>query len=128
MSKKYKVIASFAYRGDDGKGAKPVIISPGEEVPKLDSNEKDRLLKQGKIAEVSENGEVIPFQTPEDLNSTQIDNLMGKPPAFISSFLTARQSSKFPLSKETLSKVYSLAEQKHLPKVLIEKIEQYLQA
>jgi hypothetical protein len=53
---------------------------------------------------------------------------MGKPPAFISSFLTARQSSKFPLSKETLSKVYSLAEQKHLPKVLIEKIEQYLQA
>ena len=127
MAKKYKIVASFVYRGFDGKSKNSVTIGPGEDVPKLDSNERERLLRMGKIAEVSqETGEVIIHRTPEDLDATQIDNLMRKPPAFIASFLTARQSSKFPLSKETLSKIYSIAEKKHLPAVLIEKIEKYI--
>lgn len=128
IEKKYKVVASFAYRGEDGKNKKSVIISPGEDVPALDPNERERLIRQSKIALLSENGEVIPFQTPEDLQENQIENLLTKSPTFINSFLVSRQSSRFPLSKETLSKMYTIAEQKHLPKAIIEKIEQLLQA
>jgi len=127
MAKKYKVVGSFVYKGIDGKNKKSVTIAPGEDVPKLDSNERERFLRMGKIAEVSqETGEIILHKTPEDLDGTQIDNLMRKPPAFIASFLTARQTSKFPLSKETLSKIYTIAEQKHMPAILIEKVEKYI--
>ena len=129
MAKKFKVVGSFVYRGADGKETDKVFtISPGEDCPKLDSNEKERLLRLGKVAEVSENGEVIIHQNPEDLKDDQIKNLMLKNPAFITSFLFARQSSSFPLSKETLSKMYSLADERKMPKDLIEKLEEFIAA
>lgn len=130
MAKKYKVIASLVYRGPDGKDAKKAVtIGPGEDVPKLDSNERERFLKTGKIAEVSqETGEIIIHKTPEDLKEDQINGLMKKPPRFITSFLTARQSSRFPLSKETLSKIYSIAEAQKRPAELIAKLEQFISA
>ena len=74
--KKYKIMGSFSYRGADGKSNKAVIIAPGEEVPKLDPNERERLLRIGKIAEVSASGEVIEQKNPEDFNDTQITNLI----------------------------------------------------
>ena len=126
MAKKYRVIGSFTYRGEDGHSDKSVIIGPGEEVPKLDANEKERLLRLGRICEVSESGENIVHKNPEDFNETQINNLMKKNPNFIASFLTSRQNSKFPLSKETLSKMYTIAEGKKMPANLLEKIEGFL--
>ncbi len=129
MAKKYKVIASFVYKGSDGKKEKnAVTIGPGEDVPKLDSDVRERLLVTGKIAELSENGEIIIHQNPEDLKGDQIDGLMGKAPRFIASFLTARQSSRFPLSKETLSKIYTIAETKKMPAELITRLEQFIAA
>jgi len=129
MVKQYKVIGSFSYRGPDGKKEKAIVIGPGEDVPKLDSNERERLLRLGKIAEVSqETGEIILHQTPEDLKDDQIDGLMKKHPRFIISFLTARQSSRFPLSKEVLSKIYSIAEAKKMPAELITRLEQFIAA
>ena len=124
------MIASFTYRGPDGTNdKKAVVIGPGEEVPKLDSNEKERLLITGKIAELSqETGEIIIHQTPEDLKDDQITGLMKKPPRFILSFLTARQSSRFPLSKETLSKIYTISETQKRPAELIAKLEQFISA
>ncbi len=128
MAKKYKVVGSFVYRGQDGKDDETVTIGPGEDVPKLDSNENERLLRLGKIAEVSENGEIIIHQNPEDLKEEQIKGLMTKNPRFIVSFLTARQSSRFPLSKETLSKIYSIADNKKMPSELLVKLEQFIAA
>lgn len=126
MANKYKVIGSFTYRGEDGKSNKPIIVAPGEDAPKLDPNERERLLRIGKIAELSESGEIIEHKNPEDFNETQVTNIMKKSPSFIASFLTARQTSRFPLSKQTLSKMYSVAEERKMPKALLDKIEQYL--
>jgi len=52
MAKKSKirVMQSFVYKGKDGllPNKKWITISPGEECPSLDSNEKERLIKDYK--------------------------------------------------------------------------------
>lgn len=127
MEKKYRIIDSFTYRGHDGKDARSIVLAPGEEVPKLDSEERERLLRSGKICEVSKDGENIRYKLLNDLNDDQIENLLKKAHTFIIQYLAGVQGSTRPLSKETLSKMYSLAEEKKLNPTLIKQLEKYLE-
>lgn len=127
MEKKYRIIDSFTYRGPEGKDVRSVVLSPGEEVPKLSSDEKEKLLQTGKICEVSKDGENIRYKLLNDLNDDQIDNLLKKSHIFIMQYLAGVQGSTRPLSKETLSKMYSLAEERKLPPPLIKQLEKYLE-
>ena len=126
--KKYRIIDSFTYRGPDGKSKKTVVLGPGEEVPKLDSDERGRFLRMGKICEVDQYGENIRYTKLNDLNDNQIDNLLKKSVTFITSYLAGVQNSTRPLSKNTLSKMYSVAEQRKAVPALIKLIEKYIEA
>ena len=126
MSKKYRIIDSFTYRGPDGKNKKSVILAPGEEVPKLDSEEREKLLRMGKICEIDQHGANIRYTKLNDLNDDQIDNLLRKSHTFVMQYLAGVQGSTHPLSKDTLAKMYSVAEERKLPPPLIKQIEKYL--
>lgn len=105
MAKKYRILQSFTYRGKDGKGDKAVTLGPGEDVPELDSNERERLLRQEYICEVSENGENIRYKKLIDLDDEQIENLMRK-----AKHLIMIELRKATYSKDTLSKIYAFAD------------------
>jgi len=105
MSKKYRIMQSFTYKGKDGLSKKAITLGPGEDVPELDPNEKARLLKQEIICEVSENGENIRYKKLIDLDDEQIDNLMKKDKNVI--MLELRRVT---YSKDTLSKIYAVAD------------------
>lgn len=127
MAKKYRIIDSFTYRGPDGKSQKSVVLAPGEEVPKLDSDQRESLLRRGKICEVDQYGANIRYKEMHDLTDEQIDGLLKKPHPFIMQYLAGIQGSTRPFSKETLSKLYSLAEQKKLPLPLIKQLEKFIE-
>ena len=105
MSKKYRIMQSFTYKGKDGLSKKAITLGPGEDVPELDPNEKARLLKQEIICEISENGENIRYKKLIDLDDEQIDNLMKKDKNVI--MLELRRVT---YSKDTLSKIYAVAD------------------
>jgi len=105
MAKKYRILQSFTYKGRDGKSVKAITLGPGEEVPELDSNERERLLRLESICEVSENGENIRYKKLIDLDDEQIENLLKKDKHII--MLELRRAS---YSKDTLSKIYAVAD------------------
>jgi len=126
MKKKYRIIDSFTYRGPDGKDKRSVVLAPGEEVPKLDSEERERLLRSGKICEIDQYGANIRYTKLNDLNDDQIENLLKKSHTFVMRYLAGVQGSTHPLSKDTLSKMYSVAEKRKSPPPLIAQIEKFL--
>lgn len=128
MAKKYRVIGSFTYRGPDGKSDKSVVLAPGEEVPKLDSNQREKLLRLEKICEVDLYGANIRYKESHDLTDEQIEKLLRKSPTFVVQYLAGIQGSARPFSRETLSKLYSLAEQKKVPPPLLNQLEKFLEA
>lgn len=124
MTKKYRILQSFFYKGEDGKKDKAIRLGPGEEVPKLNSNERERLLKQETICEVSENGENIRYKKLIDLDDEQIDNLMKKAQQIIFA-----EIKNVMYSKDTLSKIYAIADREKFSwsankKILLDLIEQ----
>ncbi len=119
MSKKYRIIQSFFYRGKDGKSKNAIRLGPGEECPELDPNERVRLLKEERICEVSAEGENIRYKKLLDLSEEQIDNLLAKPRPFI-----MNEIKNVMYSKDTLSKMYAKADTLKLGAPLLELIEQ----
>ncbi len=119
MSKKYRIIQGFFYKGKDGKSKQPIRLGPGEDCPELDSNERDRLLREERICEVSDSGENIRYKKLLDLGEEQIDNLLRKPRNFI-----INEIKNVMYSKDTLSKIYAKADQLKLGAPLLEVIEQ----
>lgn len=122
--KKYRILQSFFYRGKDGKDKKSIRLGPGEEMPELDSTERQRLLKREIICEVSENGENIRYKKLIDLDDEQINNLMKKPQQIIFA-----EIKNVIYSKDTLSKIYAIADREKFSwsankKALLDLIEQ----
>ena len=110
--KKYMILESFTYRGSDGRLplAKRVIIGPGEQLPKLDSNELERLLHEGRIAEVDLYGEAIPNKRLESMNAEKIDKMFsGKAEVAIIRIVEATN-----FDKDTLCRVLVFCEQNKL--------------
>ena len=118
MAKRYRIIQSFVYKGKDGKAKQAVRIGPGEECPELEASERERLLKEERICEVSANGENIRYAKLLDLDDDQIDNLVKKPGRFIMS-----EIQNVMYSKDTLSKIYAKADQMKLGKPLLDLLE-----
>lgn len=120
MSKdEYKVIASFYYRGEEGKDEESVIIAPGENVPKLSKDIINTLLLQQKIAKISEvDGTIIKHNRLEDLSDKQIKTLLSKSDVFIRGQLKNRY-----FSNDTLSKIYTQAEKMKLNETTLRMIE-----
>ena len=117
--RKYKVIGSFYYHGPNGKDPQGVIIAPGEEVPKLDSEQMEKLLMQQRIAEISDkDGEIIKYKKLEDLTDEEIRNFVSKNYNFVSIQLRTRY-----FSNETLSRIYSQAEEMKVHKSVLQLIE-----
>ena len=104
------------------------MLGRGEEATKLDSEQLEKLLRLGKICEVDLHGENIEHKEANNLSDSQIDNLLGKPFTFVMSYLANLQNSTRPLSMDTLSRMYSLADQKKLPPPLLKQLEKFLGA
>jgi hypothetical protein len=112
MAKKYRIISGFTYKGEDGKAKqeKWVRIGPGEEVPKLNSDELNKFISQEKIAEISaETGEVIQTKKVTTLNDIEMERFIRKSTP---SILAALQTDEF--SIETLGKMIIIAEREKL--------------
>lgn len=118
MSKKYKIIQSFDYRGKDGKAKTAIRLGPGEDCPELEPNERSRLLMEERISEVSAEGELIRYKKLMDLTDDQIDNLLRKPRPVI-----LNEVKNVLYSKETLSKIYSKVDRLKLGQPILELIE-----
>ena len=118
MAKKYRIIQSFVYKGKDSKSKSAVRLGPGEECPELEAGERDRLLREEKICEVSSDGENIRYKKLLDLTEDQIDNLLNKPKPFI-----LNEIKNVMYSKDTLSKIYAKAEQLKLGDSLLSLVE-----
>lgn len=100
--KKYKIIGSFTYKDKDGNSWK---IGPGEEVPSdLAPTEVGRLVKEGKIARIGEDGKIrLPRNRREiEITSQQAEVLVraGGPPQFVLANIEQK-----PWSKDSLSKI-----------------------
>jgi len=118
MAKKYRIIQSFVYKGKDSKAKSAVRLGPGEECPELEASERDRLLREEKICEVSSDGENIRYKKLLDLSEDQIDNLLNKPKPFI-----INEIRNVMYSKDTLAKIYAKAEQLKLGDSLLSLVE-----
>jgi len=118
MAKKYRIIQSFVYRGKDGKSKNAIRLGPGEDCPELDANERERLLREERICEMSSDGENIRHKKLLDLTDEQIDNLLNKPRQFI---MTEIKNVMY--SKDTLAKIYAKADQMKLGVPLLDLIE-----
>lgn len=118
MSKKYRIIQSFVYRGKDGKSKEAFRLGPGEECPELDSNEREKLLHEERICEVSADGENIRYKKLLDLTEEQMDNLLNKPRPFI-----MNEIKNVMYSKDTLAKIYAKADQLKLGAPLLDLLE-----
>ena len=94
-------------------------LGPGEDVPKLDDDQLNYLIAKEKIAELSENGEIIQTKKAIVLRDAEIDKFLAKSPATI---MQAVKNTNF--STETLSKISVLAEKKKLPTNLITFIDE----
>jgi hypothetical protein len=111
-SKQYRIVTSFTYKGPKGnwKPPKYVRIGPGQEFPKLESSEVERLLHEGKICEVDSHGERIPNQRFIEMSAEQIDRIFsGKAELAIMNII---KSSKF--STDTLNRMLIFCERSKL--------------
>jgi len=118
MSKKYKIIQSFDYRGKDGKSKTGVRLGPGEGCPELDPNERTRLLMEERISEVSADGELVRYKKLMDLTDDQIDNLLRRSKAMV-----MNEIKNGSYSKETLSRIFSKVDKLKLGEPILELIE-----
>lgn len=124
MSKKYKIILGFSYKGPDGKASqdKWVRYGPGEEVPKLEKDELDRLIATERIAEISsETNELIQNKRITNLNDSEIERFLQKStPAILAAINTGD------LSIETLGKMLVIAEREKMDARIRTTIEEKL--
>ncbi len=118
MAQKYRVAGNFVYRGPDGKKKTGAIVSPGENVTKLDSSELERLLRMGSIVKIDMYGENIPFRKTEELDDNKIDMLLRKKPHVIRTLLSAAK-----YSENSLGRLYAEAEKRKMPSLLLDLIE-----
>ena len=112
MAKKYVVISSFTYKGQDGKLPQNdwIRIGPGEDVPKLSSDELNRLIMQEKIAELSsETGEIVVNKKLTTLNDAEIERFLRKSTQSVVSAINSGD-----LSIETLGKMTVIAEREKM--------------
>lgn len=124
MAKKYRIIDSFVYKGKDGKQkdySKCIRLSPGEEVPELSIEERQRLLTEERICEIDSYGENIRYKKITHLSNEDVEALMGQDGGKI-----VRAVETMRLSKETLEKLSSFAERKKMPKDLQDRIQNKL--
>lgn len=122
MSKKYKIINGFYYKGPDGKSSTSMRYCPGEKLPELNEDEINRLLVGEKIAEISSaTGEIIISKKIITLTDGEIERFLSKSPNTIISVLKNTD-----LSNDTLSKLQIIAEKKKLPNAIINYIEDKL--
>jgi len=118
MAEKYRIIKGFTYRGPDGASKKKLKLGPGEDIPRLDPNERERLLSQGKICAVSSGGENIRTKKVIDLNPKEIERILDKPEIAIRKIVESTN-----ISQESLAKLSIHLEKKGAPKHLIEAID-----
>ena len=118
MAQKYRVAGNFLYRGPDGSKKQGVVVSPGENVPKLDNSELERLLRAGSIVKIDMYGENIPFRKTEELDDSKIDMLLHKKPHVIKTIL---RGAKY--SEDSLGRLYAEAEKRKMPSMLLDLIE-----
>ncbi len=117
MAKKYRIINSFYYHGQDGKKKRGILISPGEKLPKLNSTEIGRCLMEERICEIDDNGENIKYKKLRELNDDQIHGLVSKGPNRVMQEI----KSGITYSGDTWAKIYREAERfKMAPAVLTE--------
>lgn len=124
--KKYKIILGFTYKGKDGKAKQEewVRIGPGEEVPELNSDELEILIRQEKIAEISsETGSIIQTKKVTVLNDTEIERFMGKSAPSILAAISSEE-----LSIETLGKMLVIAERQKMDARIKNTIEEKINA
>ena len=108
FEKKYKVVDSFHYRGPDGKWPheKSYIIGPGEQVPKLESHQLEKLLTEGKISELDMHGELIPNSRLVEMNAEQVNKTFeGKAESTVVRLI---ETTNF--SKDTLARILVFCE------------------
>jgi len=114
--KKYRIIDGFVYKGHDGK-AKPiqwVRISPGEELPKLDPNQIQKLLVEQKICELDSYGMNIPNKRVIEMTHEEIDRLFqGKTAQGIMGIIS---SGNF--SRETLCRMLVFVQKMKVPQLI----------
>jgi len=122
MSKKYRIINGFFYKGVDGKSPTSIRYCPGEELPNLGDDEINRLIVQEKIAEISDvTGETILTKKVVVLTDGEIERFLAKSPNTIISTLKTTD-----FSNDTLIKIQLICEKKKLPDAIINYIEDKL--
>ena len=121
----FRVIQSFVYKGKDGLAAnkKWFVISPGEECPKLDINERERLLREQVICEVDMHGENIISKKLVTMNAEEIDRLFNsKSPQKLANIISSTD-----FAQETLARMLVYAEKMKLPGAITQTINQKLE-
>jgi hypothetical protein len=112
LEKKYRIIMSFTYKGPKGKWkpSKHVRIGPGQEIPELESHELQRLLHEGKIAEVGSDGQNIANKRFVEMNAEQIEKMLtGKPELAVMNIVRASD-----FGSETLNRILVFCERNRL--------------
>lgn len=117
---KFIIVDSFDYRGYEGKNKSCTILSPGEEIPKLSPNERERLKTEGKIEQVDMNGERINAKHRDEveLKPEQAQRLVERSPARVAEIV---QGTKF--TKDSLVRMLVYAEKNNAPKQVTQLIE-----
>ena len=108
----YRILMSFTYKGPKGnwKPSKHVRIGPGQQIPELESHELERLLHEGKLAEVGSDGNIIPNKRFVEMNAEQVDKLLdGKSELAV---LNIVRASRF--GTDTLSRILVWCERNKL--------------
>lgn len=83
-TKKYRILQGFNYKGKDGKSDKSIRLGPGEDVPELDTEERERLLNVNIICEVNEAGANVLRVIKDtrdliELNESELRHLLPNP-------------------------------------------------
>lgn len=120
---KLRVLEPFNYRGKDGNSKTYITVSPGEEIPPLSVDERNRLLHEQKICEVDLYGENVVNKKLVRLNDEEIQRLfLNKTDNTILGLVV---STNF--EKETLAKMLAFAEVHKVARSIISCIEQKLE-
>lgn len=120
--KAYRVIGSFYYHGPNGTKKQGVLVSPGENLPKLDSSELEKFLTQEKICEVDDNGENVVYKKLKSLSDESIHSLVLTGPKRI----MQEVNSGICYSHDMWAKVYREAEKYKVPQAVLDAIENKL--
>ena len=121
----FRVIQSFVYKGKDGlaQNKKWFVVSPGEKCPKLDINEKERLIREQVICEVDMYGENIISKKLITMNAEEIDRLFNsKSLQRLSSIISSTD-----FAQETLARMLVYAEKMKLPGAITQTIDKKLE-